>query len=166
MPPDSRDHLAFASGAVVICKHQSRPFLSSALRFRTDSPLVAAQADEIPGRVAKWAGVFVAIGVGSLLASLVQQGCFSLMGGKLARRVRMLSLTALMRQVALQPRILPAPHPLLFRPHRPVLRAGRLWDSARSGQPSALEERGPRSPRVSAKLNPPGSIVPYHVARI
>lgn len=78
------------------------------LRLRIDSPLFAAQVEEIPAQAAKWAGVFVAIGVGSLLASLVQQGCFSLMGAKLARRVRMLSLIALMRQVALPWRSSPA----------------------------------------------------------
>ncbi len=118
--------------------------VSSMLRIRIDSPLFAAQVEEIPAQAAKWAGVFVAIGVGSLLASLVQQGCFSLMGAKLARRVRMLSLIALMRQVALQPRTLPPRHPPLFRPHRPVLRGPPLEQRTQRAQ----EARGPRSPPV------------------
>jgi len=64
---------------------------------------------EIPSQAAKWAGIFVAIGVGTLLASLVQQGCFSLMGAKLARRVRMLTLQSLMRQVTTADHPVPPP---------------------------------------------------------
>lgn len=53
---------------------------------------------EIPSQAAKWALAFVAIGVGTFIVSLLQTGCFAHMGAKLARRVRMLSLTALLRQ--------------------------------------------------------------------
>ncbi len=46
-----------------------------------------------------WAGIFVVIGVSTFLASFVQSSTFALMGARLARRVRMLTLTSLMRQV-------------------------------------------------------------------
>ena len=58
------------------------------------------QDDEMRKGAAMWAGIFVAIGVASFLASLVQQACFALMGAKLSRRVRGLTFAALMRQVS------------------------------------------------------------------
>jgi ABC-type multidrug transport system fused ATPase/permease subunit len=47
----------------------------------------------------KWALIFVAIGVGMLAASVVSSFSFNYMGQKLARRVRVLMMTALLRQV-------------------------------------------------------------------
>lgn len=38
------------------------------------------QVDEIPGEAAKWAGVFVGIGVGTFIVSVLQTGCFAHMG--------------------------------------------------------------------------------------
>lgn len=38
------------------------------------------QVDQIPGEAAKWAGVFVGIGVGTFIVSVLQTGCFAHMG--------------------------------------------------------------------------------------
>lgn len=50
-----------------------------------------------------WCGVFVAIGAGSLLAGALQGYCFTVMGAKLTRRIRVVLILALMRQVRLDP---------------------------------------------------------------
>lgn len=49
-------------------------------------------------QVRVWCGVFVGIGGAALLAGLGQGYCFTRMGAKLTRRIRVLLMMALMRQ--------------------------------------------------------------------
>lgn len=64
--------------------------------------VLLVQLNEMEGDAAKWSGIFVAIGVGTFLASIAQSSCFGLMGAKLARRVRELTFGSLLRQVGLR----------------------------------------------------------------
>ena len=81
--------------------------------YLTCMPLVGCKLrPSVPGRLqsfyevpfdessaTKWALIFVAIGVGMLAASVVSSFSFNYMGQKLACRVRVLMMTALLRQV-------------------------------------------------------------------
>ena len=58
------------------------------------------QLDQMESGAAMWAGIFVAIGVGTFLSSFVQSGSFGVMGARLARRVRELTFGALLRQAS------------------------------------------------------------------
>jgi ATP-binding cassette subfamily B (MDR/TAP) protein 1 len=54
--------------------------------------------DEIPSGARTWSLVFVGMGVGSLIAASLQSFCFNFMGQRLAKRVRVLMMQALLRQ--------------------------------------------------------------------
>lgn len=67
--------------------------------WQCTSANLSSQFNKMEADAAMWSGVFVAIGVGTFIASVVQSGTFGLMGAKLARRVRELTFGALLRQV-------------------------------------------------------------------
>lgn len=62
---------------------------------------IAADLGELQSEARKWALVFVGIGVLVLVFSVVQSYSFNYMGQKLARRVRVLMMAALLRQVGM-----------------------------------------------------------------
>ena len=59
---------------------------------------IAAALDEVEDKSRKWSLYFVGIGIGALLASIVQSYCFNFMGQRLGKRVRVMMMKALLRQ--------------------------------------------------------------------
>lgn len=55
--------------------------------------------DKLRSGIQKWSLVFVGIGAGGFLFALAQSYCFNYMGQKLAFRVRLMMMAALLRQV-------------------------------------------------------------------
>lgn len=48
-----------------------------------------------------WCGVFIAVGAAGFVGGILQGYCFNLMGARLTKRVRILLMGSLMRQVRL-----------------------------------------------------------------
>ena len=58
----------------------------------------ALEPSKLQSEASKYAGVFVAIGFGALLSAIIQNYSFNYMGQRLGRRVRVLTMQALLRQ--------------------------------------------------------------------
>lgn len=59
-------------------------------------------------QVQTWCIVFAAVGAGTMVCGTLQQFAFTLMGQKLTRRLRVLLMKALLKQVALAAVMLPS----------------------------------------------------------